>query len=179
MRYLYFSQIANQSLLWGTIFILPDVLKEMGHAEWICYGGGHLCFILGGACTMIPAGYLADIYSARQVLLYAGIISCVSLYFILFTGGISMTIVLIALFVLGASLGLVNPVGLALGSRLEPNRTGAISAFLMGLVWCLSEAIGPGGVGLMSTLFSDYAPVKALAILGSLFLTNLCHRSPA
>jgi len=173
LRHLYFSQIANQSILWGIIFILPDVLKTLGYESWICYGGGHLCFILGGACMMIPSGYLADKYSARSVLLVTGIVACGMFYFILLSGGISMTILLSSLFVLGASLAVANPIAVALGSKLEPQRPGAISAFLMGLVWCLSEAIGPGGVGVMSTLFQDYAPVKALTVLGSFFLIQI------
>jgi MFS transporter, FSR family, fosmidomycin resistance protein len=158
LRALYFSQVANQSILWGTIFILPDTLKVLGHAEWICYGGGHFCFILGAACMVIPGGYLADLYSPRQIMLYGGIISCIAFYFILFSGGISTPIALSALFVLGATLA---------------NRSGAVSAFLMGLVWCVSEALGPGGVGMMNNLFDNYAPVKALAILGCLFLVQI------
>lgn len=173
LRALYFSQVANQSILWGTIFILPDVLKTLGHTEWICYGGGHFCFILGAACMMVPGGYLADLYSARQVMLYGGLISSVMFYFILFSGGISVAIVLGALFILGATLALMNPLAVSLGTRLEPTRSGAVSAFLMGLVWCLSEALGPGGVGVMSTLFDDYASVKALAVLGTLFLIQI------
>jgi FSR family fosmidomycin resistance protein-like MFS transporter len=173
LRALYFSQVANQSILWGTIFILPDTLKVLGHAEWICYGGGHFCFIMGAALMMIPGGYLADLYSARQVMLYGGLISSIAFYFILFFGGISHTVVLGALFILGASLALMNPIAVSLGTRLEPTRSGAVSAFLMGLVWCLSEALGPGGVGVMSTLFDDYAPVKALAVLGSFFLVQI------
>lgn len=173
LRMLYFSQVANQSILWGTIFILPDALKTLGQAEWICFGGGHMCFILGGAFMMVPAGYLADKYSARQIILIAGIVSCVAFYFILFSAGISMWIGLTALFVLGASLTLVSPLGIALGARFEPTRPGSVNAFLMGLVWCVSEALGPGGVGVMTAFFDDYAPVKALAVLGLLFLIQI------
>lgn len=122
---------------------------------------------------MVPAGYFADKYSARQVMLYAGMISAAAFYFIIYFGGLSMTVVLLCLFLLGASLALVNPVGVALGMRLEPLRTGAVSAMLMGLVWCVSEAVGPGSVGLMSNYFEDYAPVKALAVLGSLFIVQI------
>ena len=122
---------------------------------------------------MIPGGYLADLYSARQVMLYGGVISCAAFYFILFSGGVSTSVILPALFVLGSTLALMNPLAISLGTKLEPNRSGAISAFLMGLVWCLSEALGPGGVGIMSSLFTDYAPVKALAILGCLFLVQI------
>lgn len=173
LRSLYFSQVANQSILWATIFILPDTLKVMGYTDWICFGGGHFCFILGAACMAIPGGYLADLYSARQVMLYGGLISCAAFYFILFSGGISATIVLIALFILGATLMLMNPLAVSLGNRLEPTRSGAVSAFLMGLVWCASEALGPGGVGVMSTFFDDYGPVKALAVLGFLFVIQI------
>ena len=84
-----------------------------------------------------------------------------------------LLIVLISLFVLGATLALMNPLAVAFGTRLEPKRTGAVSAFLMGLVWCFSEALGTGGVGVMSHFFDDYAPVKALAVLGSLFIIQI------
>ena len=173
LRCLYISQVANQSILWGTIFILPDTLKVLGHTDWICYGGGHFCFIMGATCMMIPGGYLADLYSGRQVMLYGGLISAVAFYFILFSGGISLIIVLTALFVLGATLALMNPIAVSMGNRLEPMRSGAVSAFLMGLVWCVSEALGPGGVGVMSTFFDNYAPVKALAVLGCLFVVQI------
>lgn len=122
---------------------------------------------------MIPGGYLADLYSGRQVMLYGGLISAVAFYFILFSGGISLIIVLTALFVLGATLALMNPIAVSMGNRLEPMRSGAVSAFLMGLVWCVSEALGPGGVGVMSTFFDNYAPVKALAVLGCLFVVQI------
>lgn len=175
LRLLYFSQVANQSILWGTIFILPDILKEQGHVDWICLGGGHFCFISGAACMMIPGGYLADLYSARQIMLYGGCISFLAFYVILFFGAISMLVLIPALFVLGSTLALMNPIAVSLGNQLEPMRSGAISAFLMGLVWCVSEAVGPGGVGMMSSLFSDsdYASIKALALLGCLFLIQI------
>lgn len=170
---LYFSQVANQSILWGTIFILPDVLKEFGFAESIYYGGGHLFFILGGACMLIPAGYLADRYSAKLVMTVAGVISFVAFYGLILTGNISLSMTLAMLFVLGSTLSLMNPIGIALGTRYEPHQSGTVSAFLMGLVWCVSEAVGPGSVGMMSNLFSDYAPVKALAVLGGLFVLQI------
>ncbi len=173
LRCLYISQVANQSLMWGMIFILPDVLKTLGHVDWVCYGGGHMCLILGGTLMMIPSGYLADRYSARHLLLYSSFIAFITFYLFLFSGGISMTLVLLALLILGASLGVANPVAVALGNRLVPEQPGTISAFLMGLVWCISEVIGPGGVGLLSAWFDNYAPVKALSVLGTLFFINI------
>lgn len=173
LRNLYFTQVANQSVLWATIFILPDCLKDLGYSGWITQGGGHLCFILGGTFMMIPAGYLADMFSARQVMLISGIASCFLFYFILYFGGLSLYVLLPALFLLGSCLFIINPIGLALGTKLVPDQPGAISAFLMGMVWCVSEALGPGGVGLLTTLFDSHAPTKALAILGYFFFIQI------
>jgi FSR family fosmidomycin resistance protein-like MFS transporter len=173
LRFLYITLVSTQTLLWAIVFILPDVLITLDHVEWICYGGGHSCLILGGAAMMVPAGYLADKYSARNVILAATLIGAFIFYILLFFGNISSTFVLINLFVLGACLAVIQPVGIALGCKLEPNKPSMISAFLMGMVWVVSEALGPGGVGLMSKLFDDYAPVKALSVLGFFFLVGI------
>jgi len=173
LRVLYISQIANQSLLWGMIFIMPDMLKTLGHEEWICHGGGHFCLIMGATCMMIPGGYLADLYSVRQIMLIGGVISCVLYYFVLYSPWLHIGLSLSSLFLLGATLALMNPLALSLATRLEPYRTGAVSAFLMGLVWCISEPIGPGGVGLLSTMFEENGPIKAMAILGGFFLIQI------
>lgn len=174
LRTLYFLQVASQSILWGAVFILPDVLKAYGHSEVVAFGLGHLVFLLGGGMMMIPMGYLSDIFSGRQVLLAATVSGFCSFYLFIFFGAYSAPLALLLLFVTGASMGIINPVGVSFGTRLEPNAPGAVSALLMGLVWCISEGIGPGGVGLLSTLFDDaYAPVKAFALLGSLFIIQL------
>lgn len=174
LRALYIASVAQQSIMWGTIFILPDVLKAFGHTDWICFGGGHMCLILGGAVMVIPAGYLADKYSDRSVMLAVSLIALISFYTLIFFGSMSVTFVLPVLFILGAVLNIFLPIAISLGGRLVPEQPSTVSAFLMGLVWCVSEAIGPGGIGLTATLFpGDYAPVKALALLGSLFLVNI------
>lgn len=175
LRSLYLSQVANQSLYWGMVFILPDVLKSLGHADWISYGGGHFCFILGGALMMVPGGFIADKYSPRLLMLVLGIIGVFSFYTIILFGGFSLFLTLPILFILGACLAVMNPVAVSFGVRLVPHAPGTVSAFLMGLVWCVSEALGPGGVGLMSKMFTDYAPVKALAILGLFFFVQIYH----
>lgn len=169
LRNLYFAQVAQQSILWGTIFMLPNALNALGHSEWVCLGGGHLCFIFGSALMMIPAGYLADKYSARKVLLVANSAACVFFYLFLFSEEIPPLLVLPMLVLLGAFFGIGSPVAVAFGNRLVPEQPGAVSAFLMGMVWCVSEVIGPGGAGYMSTLFPEHGPVKALALLGFFF----------
>ncbi len=163
---LYFSQLCNQTIFWGLVFLLPDVLTSREYDRWVCFGGGHLCLILGASIAMIPAGYLADRYSTRSVLIGSYSIGAVLLYSILYSPYLENTALLCALFVLGAVTGVVNPVSLALGNRLAPNNPGMVSAFLMGLVWCVAEGLGPGGGGLLTLLFEDDAPAKALSILG-------------
>lgn len=173
LRNLYLSQIANQSIAWATIFILPDILKTWGHSDWVCLGGGHCFFILGGAVAMVPMGYLADKFSPRIVLLGATILSSCLFYFILMTGAFATTSTLVGLFILGASLTVVNPISVSWGVKLEPQRPGLVSAFLMGLVWVVSESVGPGAVGALSHLFEDAGSVKALSILGLFFIVQI------
>jgi FSR family fosmidomycin resistance protein-like MFS transporter len=170
---LYISQVCNQSLVWGLIFLLPDVLNGRGYDSWISLGGGHLFFILGGAAMMVPAGYLADRYSSKQVIFAATIIGFVLFYVFLYFPFLPSFMLLSLLFLLGAALGIVNPVSVALGNRLAADNPGLVSAFLMGMVWCVSEVIGQAGGGLLSKLFVDDAPAKALAILGASFIVGI------
>lgn len=169
---LYFMQICNQSVYWGLIFLLPDILTGRGYDTWITYGGGHLFLILGAALSIIPGGYLADKYSPRLVLLTSTLIGAMLLYLFLFIP-LSAPLTLFALLLIGAFLGISNPVAVALGNHILPSRPGLVSAFLMGLVWCIAEGIGPGGGGLMTKFFVVNAPSKSLAILGVLLFTGL------
>lgn len=173
LRMLYFSQICSATMLWGTMFLLPDFLSVRGYEPWISFGGGHMMFILGSAAMMIPGGYLADRYSSRSVILTAMISGMILFYTLLFLPLLDDISTLFILFLFGASLGVINPVAVALGTRLEPNKKGMVSAFLMGLVWCVSEGIGVGGGGFIATFFTDDAPAKSLAILGTLFFIGV------
>jgi MFS transporter, FSR family, fosmidomycin resistance protein len=169
LRLLYFSQVCNATLMWGTMFLLPDILKERGYDSWVTFGGGHMFFILGSAAMVIPAGYLADKYSTKLVIFVATVISLVLFYAFIFIPNLPSEILLPVLFFTGAALGVVNPVSVAFGTHLEPQQKGMVSAFLMGLVWCVSEGIGQCGGGLLTTCFDNDAPAKALAVLGCLF----------
>jgi FSR family fosmidomycin resistance protein-like MFS transporter len=167
---LYISQVCNQSVCWGSIFLLPDILLWREYDSWICFGGAHLSFVMGSFFMQPLAGYLADRYSCRTVILSAIVIGMTLFYIFLFNPMIESSLLLILLFFLGAAMGLVNPVSLAWGARLVPENPGMISAFLMGMVWCVSEGIGQGGGGLLSKLFVDDAPAKALSLIGSTFI---------
>ncbi|MCB1111668.1 MAG: MFS transporter [Chlamydiales bacterium] len=174
LRNLYLMQVTNQTIFWATIFLLPDVLISRGYPNWISFGGAHMFFILGAAFMMVPSGYLADKYSSRLVLFVATLMGMTTFYMFLFVPYIESTMLLGSLlFVFGASVGVVNPVSVAFAYRMMPESPGIVSAVLMGLVWCVSEAIGPGGGGLLTTLFEQDAPAKALAILGTGFLVSI------
>lgn len=48
-----------------------------------------------------------------------------------------------------------------------------VSAFLMGLVWCIAEGVGQGGGGLLTKLFVEDGTAKSLAILGMMPVIGL------
>lgn len=173
LRMLYFSQVCNATMLWGTLFLLPDLLETRGYDSWIAHGSGHLMLVIGSATMMMPAGYLADKYSCRTVIMAATGLGLLFFYLILFFPELNNMAILTLLFAFGACLGAVNPVSISLGTRLAPNHKGLISAFLMGMVWCVSEGFGQIGGGFLATCFTDDAPAKALAILGGTFLIGL------
>ena len=66
---LYLTQVCNFTMLTAFMFLLPDLMRTKGCSEWLCMGGGHLCFVLGGAMLMVPSGYLSDRFGSKPVLL--------------------------------------------------------------------------------------------------------------
>lgn len=173
LRQLYFSQLCNQTVAWGLFFLLPDVLKSRGYDDWIVYGGGHMTYVLGSVFFLIPSGLLADRFSSRSVILGATLIGFMLFYTFLSFPELSDEATLALLFAMGATISVVNPVSVAFGNKLAPEHPGMISAFLMGCVWFVSEFIGPGGGGLLTKLFVEDAPARALMILGSAFVGGL------
>lgn len=173
LLHIYISQVFNATLFWGFIFLLPDILASREYSSWVSLGGGHLFLIIGGAFMMVPAGYLADRFSSKSVIIGATTISLVLLYTFLFLPTLDDFYVLPLLFGLGASLGIVNPVNVALGNKIAPENPGLISAFLMGMVWCVAEGIGQCGGGLLTKLFESDAPAHALGILGVTLFAGL------
>jgi MFS transporter, FSR family, fosmidomycin resistance protein len=170
---LYVSQVCNQALTWGVIFLLPDILVARGYEHWIAFGGGHMCYILGGAVMMIPAGYVADKYSCKSVIVIASVIGLMTLYAFLYFPLMPGPYLLAVLFLLGASVGLVNPIQIALGNRLVPQNTGMVSAFLMGMAWIVSEPLGQLGGGLLTRCFEHDVAAKALGCLGILLVVGI------
>lgn len=173
LKLLYFSLVCNQTVLWSFLFFLPDILLEREYDSWIALGGGHMVAVLGGTCMLVPAGYLADRYSCKIVILFSIALSTILLYSLLYFPLLPNSFLLPILFFLGATLSIVNGVSVAFGNQLVPDHPGKVSALLMGLVWCLSEGIGQGGGGLLTKLFDEDAPARAVALLGSLQLVSM------
>jgi len=174
---LYFTQICNQIVFWGTIFLLPDLLMARGYDKWICFGGGHLAFVLGGALMMIPSGLLADKYSYRTVILTASSLSAIFFFTFLNFPLISNSSLAMLFFLMGASIMTVGPLVIAFGNKLYPEESGIVSAFLMGFALCLANPIGQTGAGLLTKLFDENAETKSLTILGLFFFVGIATSS--
>lgn len=173
LRLLYIAQVCNQTIFWGTIFLLPDTLVCKGYDTWLCHGGGHLFLILGGAIAMIPSGYLSDRFSPKSVIIASTVGAMLTFYlFLLFPVLDNITFITL-IFLLGAFLASINPVIIAFGNILAPKNPGMVSAFLMGMAWCISEGLGQSGGGFITKFFEEHAPIYTLAILGSFYVVGL------
>jgi len=170
---LYFTQVSNGIIAWGTIFLLPDILISRGYESWICFGGGHLFFILGGAFLMVPAGFIADKFSYKNVIITSSIFGMIFFYTFLKFPFISNGSLLVLLFLMGASIMTINPLIIAFGNKLYPKEPGAISGFLMGFAWCIASLIGQAGGGLLTKMFTEDVGAKALSFLCIFFSIGL------
>lgn len=166
---LYLSQVATQGLALAFMFLLPDLLRARECHEWLCMGGGHLCFVVGSALTMIPAGYLSDRHGQKSVLLVV-LTGAFSLFY-LFLGQDELNTIgtMILLASLGAFLGIINPIIVSWGNRLVPESPSTVSALLMGFAWCFSS-FGPTSVSLIAQRYSLNPFANAIATMGLLLV---------
>jgi FSR family fosmidomycin resistance protein-like MFS transporter len=167
---LYLSQVAVQGLVLAFTFLLPDILKHRNCHSWLCFGGGHLCFVIGSALTMVPAGWLCDKYGQKKVLLTVVALASALFYLFLTNPPASLGWTVFLLGSLGAFLGIINPIIVSWGNRLVPESPSTVSAILMGFAWCFSN-LGPAFAGLLSKFYDDEPYLNAIASLsGLLFL---------
>ncbi|MBI2742761.1 MAG: MFS transporter [Chlamydiales bacterium] len=164
---LYLSQVAVQGLVLSFMFLLPDILATRKCDSWLCMGGGHLCFVLGSALTMVPAGWLCDKYGQKKVLLT--VVCGAGLLFYTFLTHPATSIGQIALMLsgLGAFLGIINPIIVSWGNRLVPESPSTVSALLMGFAWCFSN-LGPAFAGFLAKFYVEEPYLNAIASLGGL-----------
>lgn len=164
---LYLSQVAVQGLVLSFVFLLPDLLSLRNCHSWLCMGGGHLCFILGSALTMIPAGWLCDRYGQKKVLLSVVCGALLLFYIFLNNPALSLGHTALLLSSLGAFLGIINPIIVSWGNRLVPESPSTVSALLMGFAWCFSS-LGPAFAGFLAKFYTDEPYLSAIASLGGL-----------
>lgn len=172
LRSLYFVQVANQTILWSTVFLLPDFLVARGASHAICFGGGHFALLLGATLVCIPVSMLSTKITPAKTIFGSFILTICLYYFLLGMPDLDGPALLVTLFAVGGLLGSMTPLSLALGNELAYQNRGMVSAFLMGLVWIVSEGIGIGLSGALADLFTDDAPAKALACLGALLFAG-------
>ncbi len=168
LRALYLSMLGNQVVLWSLVFLLPEYLLENGYASWIVFGGGHLFLMLGATVGPPIFGLLADKTSPSRMIIICSLSTLLCFYFLLLPITLSEGSLFPLLFFLGSTLGSVPPIVWALGGKMVPTHTGAISAFLMGFVWIFSESVGLGLSGFVATLFETNPATSALALMGSI-----------
>ncbi len=169
---LYTAQVLVQTVWLATVFFLPDLMREKQCAPWLQQGGGHLCFILGSAAMMIPAGHLCDRLGEKKVLLGA-LVGGLSFFYLLLSqaslhpvfGGILLTL-------LGAFLGVINPTILSWGNRIAPENPSSVSALLMGCAWCVGN-LGPLWGGWISSSLGPNSITITLALMGTLLILIL------
>ncbi len=165
LLFLYFSQAFGQGLVLAFTFLLPDLLSDRACHPWLCRGGGHFCFILGAAVTMVPAGYLCDRFGQKKTLLVIVSAATALLYTFLMQRELPLGNTIILLSTLGAFLGIINPIIISWGNRLVPESPSSVSALLMGCAWCLSH-LGPTCAGLIVPHFSEDRFILTLALMG-------------
>lgn len=167
MAWLYVLLVSNTTFYFSIMFLLPDLLLERGAPNWVCFGGGHLAMVLGPCLAMIPIGYLADRLGARRIFvcLIAG--GFIALHLLLMQPVLSTPALMGLLSCIGILLGSVHPIGIGQAGHSLPHYPGLVSAFAMGMVWCLSEAIGP------ITSILTYAFPKEVAVSSSLYFVSI------
>lgn len=172
LLFLYLAQVANLGLFAAFVFLLPDLLKVRDCHSWLCMGGGHLCFILGSAFTMVPAGFLCDRYGQKSVLIVVLSFAIALFYTFLFVPDLSFGWTMGLLSTLGAFLGIINPIIVSWGHRLVPQNPSTVSALLMGFAWCIPHLVS-SGASLLTQVFSKNPISYAISTMGILMVICL------
>ncbi len=169
---LYCAQVANLGLFFSFTFLLPDLLRAKGCHSWLCMGGGHLCFILGSALIMVPAGILSDRFGQKKVLITVLSFALCLFYCFLLFPSLSFLLSALLLSVLGAFLGIINPILVSWGHRLAPEHPSTISGLLMGCAACFG-GLGALLVGFLTHSFTEEPIVYAMGTMGLLMFLCL------
>jgi MFS transporter, FSR family, fosmidomycin resistance protein len=164
---LYFTQVANYSLVQAFTFLLPDLMLAKDCHNWLCMGGGHMSFILCSALTMIPAGYLCDKYGHKTVLLIVIFFAVCLFYGFLLQSSLSFFSTTLLLVLLGGCLGIVNPILVSWGNKLVPESPSTVSALMMGCAWCFGH-LGSTWAGCIVRAMENEPILRTLYVMGIL-----------
>ena len=167
MAWLYILLVSNTTLYFSIMFLLPDLLLERGAPNWLCFGGGHFAMILGPCLAMIPIGYLADRLGARRIFVCLIGGGFIALHLLLMQPVLNPIATIALLALIGILLGSVHPIGIGQAGHFLPLYPGLVSAFTMGMVWCLSEAIGP-----ISSILTHAFP-KETAVSSAIYCVSI------
>ena len=126
-----------------------------------------MCFILGSALTMIPAGYLCDRYGQKKVLLTVLALASSLLFLFLTSKALPFGWTIGLLAALGAFLGIINPIIVSWGNRLVPESPSTVSAILMGFAWCVGN-LGTTITACLSKFFVEQPIAHAILIMALL-----------
>ncbi|MCG3178413.1 MAG: hypothetical protein BIFFINMI_00740 [Phycisphaerae bacterium] len=174
---LLFAMLALMaSLNYALIFLMPEFLDLRGYPTWMIRGGGHLLLIAGSVLVMVPAGFLADRFGRRRMLLVTLGLSLVTYYALVASPSLSLAAFVPLMLLTGACIGTANPLGVAFGQHLAPANSSMVSAVLMGLAWAVGS-VGQTVAGALAERPS-LGPVGALmwagvTIAAALLLTLL------
>jgi MFS transporter, FSR family, fosmidomycin resistance protein len=166
---LYVTQVFNFTLMVAFIFLLPDLMRSKGCHEWLCMGGGHLSFILGGALVMVPVGYLCDRYGQKPVILINIALALSALYTFLLQPEMALWQTILFLILLGGFMSTINPILVSWGNKLVPESPSTVSALLMGFAWCIAN-FGATWAGLIAKNVPVEPIATALGLIGSLLI---------
>ncbi len=149
----------------------PMFFPLRGCHNWFFFCSSHLCFILGAAFALVPAGFLCDRLGHRKVLITVLSASICLLYLFLFQQTLTTLGTIFLLLTLGGFVGTINPIIISWGNHLVPDSPSTISAFLMGFAWCIGN-FSPMLAGfIVKGLDNGYIP--ALCIMGVSFFICL------
>jgi MFS transporter, FSR family, fosmidomycin resistance protein len=168
---LFFLLAAMSAMAQGMLFLLPEIIESKGFPEWYINGGALVWYVIGAATAMIPAGYVADKLGKKAVLSGSIIGSIIVFYIFVLLPNMSISILIILMISLGSSMNIANPIGIALGQQMFPEKSSLISGVLMGLAWALG-ATSPWAIGVMTSQL-DFTPTQALCVLGTTGIFSL------
>lgn len=172
LSFLYMAQITNYSVAMAFLFLLPDLMISKTSSTWLIMGGAHLCFILGSALALPPAGYLCDRFGQKKVLITVLSGSFLLLYLLLSIRSFTPMQAGLLLLCLGGFLQSINPIVVSWGHKMVPDSPSTVSALLMGFAWCFTN-FGPTCAGFLCKCFEEEAVVRTLSYMGLLLLFSL------